>query len=175
MKTRLALILLLFLSVTACREGKTVDREAPSFVDGDSANSYIDSGEGSAIDDPAKVFREPPVVPATADEFVEPPENYTQNATIDIETKKSFIGKDVVKLWVWNDRGSQSLIMAEGSTVTLDKLEVTVAVGPIGHDEGGETVVTINGKRSRALGYREETKLGNTWVFISDFFLNAAQ
>ena len=85
-------------------------REGSSYVD-TTPRSYVDTGSGSTIDNPApSQQKENLVVNATDDEFVAPPGNYTQNATIDIEVKKSFIGKDVVKLWIWNERIDTMLV-----------------------------------------------------------------
>jgi hypothetical protein len=59
-----------------------VDREGSSYVD-TTPRSYVDTGSGSAIDNPApSQQKENLVVNATDDEFVAPPGNYTQNATI---------------------------------------------------------------------------------------------
>jgi hypothetical protein len=171
------LLLLLCSSflLSACREGKTVDKQPNLYVDPQSGGTFVDSGSGSSIDNPAPKPADNPVLSDNDSGFRAPPGNYTQNATIDLDTKKAFVGRDVVKLWVWNDRGSQAIIAPEGSSVSVSKLGLTVKIGPIGHDGGGKTVVSVNGVDSKVLSYRQETKVGSTWIFVSDFFLNAAQ
>lgn len=156
---------LLFLFLLAgCREGTYVDKASPSFVD---------SGSPPMVDNGVPPLpKNDSVINETDEQFVAPPVNYTQNATISIAEKQSFVGRNVVKLWVWNDKGSQSLLMAEGSIVTIDWLGVTVKLFIVGTN--GEALFEVNGKRSKALHERQEDQVDGTWLFISDVFLNEA-
>jgi hypothetical protein len=155
MKYLLCLLAVLFL--VGCREASTVDRDSPSFVDRGNEPT-VDTG----------VLEENESLP-------EPPVNVTENATITLDEKKAFVGKDAVKIWVWNERGSQSLLMAEGTGASIPELRITVQASAIGHEGSGEVKFFLNGKPVKTLNEDEEACVDNTCIFVTDFFLNAAQ
>jgi hypothetical protein len=157
MNKKLLLLVCAFLLVS-CQVRTNVDDAAPSFVD-DNAAPTVDTG----------------VPPPTDEEQPAPPVNVTENATITLDEKKSFIGRDVVKLWVWNERGSQSLLMAEGTGASIPELKISIQASAIGHEGTGEVKFFLNGKPLRTLNEDEEACLDGTCVFVTDFFLNADQ
>jgi hypothetical protein len=156
-------LLLVCVLLVACGGG-TVDTAAPTFVDADSAPG-IDAGLPAVSE----------VINQTNKDFVPPPTNYTANATISLDEKKAWIGKDLVKVWVWNERGSQQLILAEGTGASIAELKVNVQVNIVGPEDGGEVLMSVNGQRTKVLNEKEEQKIGNTYVFVSDIFLSAPQ
>lgn len=161
------LLTLLFL-LTACHPGHTVTPESPTFVDNGSAGGF-DANSISETNPSADIRAQTDI------DFEPPPENYTANATISIAEKQALIGKDAVKVWVWNDLGSQEIVIPEGSAANILKLKVTIAASIISSENGGSVQLLVNGARAETLGMREETKVGSTWVFVSDMFLNAPE
>jgi hypothetical protein len=159
-------LLMVCLFAVACTSGGNVDREAPSFVD---------SSAPPTVQKEIPTTQPETIVNQTSPDFVPPPENYTQNATITIDEKQAWIGKDLVKIWVWNERGSQQLLMAEGTGASIAKLKVNVEVAIVGPEDGGEVQLLVNGQKTKVLNEKEEQKIGNTWVFISDVFLSSPQ
>jgi hypothetical protein len=163
------LALLAVLVLVACTDGGNVDTGAPSFVD-TKEQSTVDTG--IIVDAPSE---DKGVVNQSSGEFVPPPTNYTENATISIDEKKQWIGRDMVQIYVWNERGTQKLIMAEGTGVSVPSLKVNVEVSIIGPEDGGEVIFLVNGQKSKVLNMREEQKVGNTWIYVSDIFLSSPQ
>lgn len=156
---RIFLVLSLCVLLTACFEGTTVDKEAPSFVDRESAP--LPDQKPTEVDT---------VVHENESSFVPLPVNETNRSLSDDERYR-FRGKDVVRLYVWNELGSQQLLMAEGTAASVAKLRVNVQVAAIGEDDGGEVKLYVNSKPARTLNAREETKVDNTWIFVSEIIV----
>jgi hypothetical protein len=157
--------LLAALLLVACNpDNVQFDNESPSFVD-PGTDSYVDRGIPTT---PA----EPAVLNESHEDFVPPPN--TTNSTVNEDETTRFANRDIVRLWVWNDRGSQQVLMAEGTGISIAKMKTSVSVVAVGRDnEGGEVKLIVNGKSSPVLHEREEAKVGDSWVFISEIILQS--
>lgn len=152
------------LLLSACNaDNVRFDNESPSFVDTDSVPG-IDTG-----------IQEPPLDDAVLNEssegFVPPPreENITYNGEVQsADMPVQLRGRSAVTLWVWNELGSQRVIMSEGSGAGVSRLKIIVEVGAVSSQDGGRAAVSISGQPARIMAEGEETRFGNTWVYISD-------
>lgn len=167
--TRNYSFLLIFTSVlflTAC-SGGYVDEDGGSFVDTESAGGF----DRENAPRPASALADSVVVNTTSKDFVPPPQSVQGSASTRYE--ESFVGKNAVAAWVWNDRGSQKLFIPDGSRITLENLGVTLEVVMIAPsaDTGSAVVLAIDGTQLPALHVDEEIRTGRTYVYITEILL----
>jgi hypothetical protein len=175
MNTSSALVIMLALSVllvSACDRGEydtKVDAEQRYGFDKTAAPTVDREAPPTQPTNPSK--EAPVVLNETHAEYVPPP---TQQVRYDERSR--FVGKDAVRFWIWNQRGSAQLLLAEGETASITTLQVTVRVDSIGVGNRGETVLLVlDGDALPLTHEREEVRVGNTYVFISEILLNEAQ
>ena len=116
----------------------------------------------------------PVAIVETAKEFVPPPNKTLAAPTISDERAR-FIGKDGVRFWIWNRKGSAHLFLAEGEKASIPAVGHVLEVNAIGGTDGGRVYFILDGKQLPILRAREEAKSGDTYVYVSEILLNEAQ
>ncbi len=149
----------LLLLLTACSDGGWVDRQSPSFVDRDSVKTP--SAENNTRNETAPAA---PIMNETSKDFVPPPP--TNSSISGTGDDSRFEGRSLVTLWIWNRNGSQHVVMAEGTGISIPTMKVSVTVLAVGND--GRAMIAVSGAQPRALAMREETYFGDTWVYVSE-------
>lgn len=164
------LLLTLSVFVVACDRG-----EYDTKVDSEPRYGF-DATSAPTVDRESVTVGNPPAQQAVVldeahDEYVPPP---LERPAVNQENR--FVGKDAVRFWIWNKRGSAQLLLAEGETAMISSLDQTVRVDSIGVSSRGETVLLVlNGEPLPLTHEREEVRLGDTYIFISEILLNEAQ
>jgi hypothetical protein len=166
------LVVVSILFVSACERGEydtKVDAE-PRYGFDKTATPMVD--REAPPTQPTQPNKEMPVVlDETHEEYVPPP---TQQVRYDEGSR--FVGKDAVRFWIWNNRGSAQLLLAEGETASITSLQTTIHVDSIGVGNKGETaLLVLDGEALPLTHEREEVRVGSTYVFISEILLNEAQ
>ena len=157
------------LLLTACGGGY-VDAEGGSFVDKETTGGF--ERDTAPITTTPKPL-EPVVLNATSSDFVPPPQETVQGPT-PVPYEESFVGKNAVSAWVWNDRGSQKVFLPDGAELGITKLGITLEVKMIAPsaDSGGAAVVfVIDGKQLPAAHKDEQIRVGRTYIYVKDIYV----
>ncbi len=162
-------LLLISLTFVACERGEyktPVDSTVRSQYDA-TPRPTVDAGR------PTESSNAPVAIPETSEAFVPPP-NRTITSPISDERAR-FVGKDGVRLWIWNSKGSAQLFLAEGEKASIPAVGRVLEVNAIGGTGGGRVYFILDGKQLPILKNREQVKIGDTYVFVSEILLNDVQ